>query len=690
MKIERSGLAPAAESKRGHISEIMVCGVFLLVGGILSLKLGKDVNWDLLNYHLYNGWALLHRPWGVDLYPAQLQTFFNPVLDAIFFVIQHRLPDGITVFLLGLPVGATAYILWRIFPLLIADESAGAQAMIVKLVGIVLSVTGAAAIAQAGTTTNEWPVLVLVLGGLWALLSAYRSNRKTHALYAIAGLLFGGAVGLKLTAATQVVALTIALPWLLRNREGVIRALVCYVIGGIIGFALTDGFWMWMLYKNFHNPLFPFFNSLFNSPLLDNRSMIDNRFLPKSFFDAFIFPLVCAIYKNRLHNEGLMRDPRLLIGSTIALAWIALGVRKIWRPGASTDEARIRFFLATSFLLMYVLWVSIFGIYRYAILLEVLAVSMAYVLIVSQLKQGKRAEGLMAAIAVLCAIGLLTMPPQLARADVIDGPYFSSNLPKLPKDSLLLTLTPEPVAYLVPQFADHPRVVAPHSNLTGPDFNRELQRAMASAVDSHNGPVFAVTSAKGLDWAGSYLLDQYQLALDAASCRHVESDVDSPMLCATTRKTYTDTKGFDQTDPARNKKLIGAYLPEENPDAAWAGRAVFISFAKQALESGHDLEISGELPVELYRKKYADLSKAKLSIWVNGRLLRSETIHSTADREDFSYRLSAKEIADASNGYPVIGVEVRSPAFVVPSAIGMGADVRELGMRIRHISFAAR
>lgn len=671
-------------------SEFFVCGVFLFVGGVLSLKLGKDLSWDLLNYHLYNGWALLHRPWGVDLYPAQLQTFFNPVLDAFFFVIQNHMPGGVTVFLLGLPVGGTAYILWRIFPLLIIEEASNTQAVVTKLIAVVLSVTGAAAIAQAGTTTNEWSVLVLVLGGLWTLLSAYRNDRAPPSSYMIAGLLLGAAVGLKLTAATQVVAITLALPWVLRYRAGLLRTISFYSVGGIAGFALTEGFWMWTLYRHFHNPLFPFFNSIFMSPLIDSTSMVDNRFLPKSFFDGVIFPVVNAIYKNQLHNEGFMRDPRLLIGFIIAFAWIVVGIRKTLRHEGCDDELRLRFFLATSFLLMYVLWMAIFGIYRYAIALEVLAISMSYVSIASKLKRGKKAEAIMIAAMVLCATTFLTLPSQLTRADAVDGPYFSSNLPALPKNSLLLSLTPEPVAYLIPQIKGHPPVVAPDSNLTRPDFNRAIQRKMASAVIRHSGPVFAIIGADGLDWVGSYLLDQYQLSLDATSCRHVESEITSPMLCATISKEYTDIKGFDQTDPERNKKLIGAYLPEENPDAAWAGKGVFISFSKQALASGHDLVVHGQLPLALYRKKYANLSKARLSIYVNGKLLRSDAIHSKADREDFDYRLSAKEVADASSGYPVIGVEVRSPATIVPSQIGTGADARELGMRIRSISFASR
>ncbi|HUA79263.1 MAG TPA: hypothetical protein VL997_02735, partial [Dyella sp.] len=43
---------------------------FLLCGGLLSTYLGKDVDFDLLNYHFYNPWALLHGRLSVDGFPA--------------------------------------------------------------------------------------------------------------------------------------------------------------------------------------------------------------------------------------------------------------------------------------------------------------------------------------------------------------------------------------------------------------------------------------------------------------------------------------------------------------------------------------------------------------------------------------------------------------------------------------------
>ncbi|PPT28426.1 hypothetical protein XarbCFBP7614_08655 [Xanthomonas arboricola] len=52
----------------------------VLLGALLSLGLGQDANWDLRNYHLYIGDAWAHDRLGVDLAPAQMQSYFSHCL----------------------------------------------------------------------------------------------------------------------------------------------------------------------------------------------------------------------------------------------------------------------------------------------------------------------------------------------------------------------------------------------------------------------------------------------------------------------------------------------------------------------------------------------------------------------------------------------------------------------------------
>lgn len=67
---------------------IAACVLF----GILSVMLGQDANWDLRNYHLYNAYAWLNDRLETDLAPAQMQSYFVPVLDVPYYGMSVHWP----------------------------------------------------------------------------------------------------------------------------------------------------------------------------------------------------------------------------------------------------------------------------------------------------------------------------------------------------------------------------------------------------------------------------------------------------------------------------------------------------------------------------------------------------------------------------------------------------------------------
>ena len=52
-----------------------------------------DASWDMRNYHIYNPFALLHKPWEVDLAPAHMQTFFSPTMDLVYYLLALAVPS---------------------------------------------------------------------------------------------------------------------------------------------------------------------------------------------------------------------------------------------------------------------------------------------------------------------------------------------------------------------------------------------------------------------------------------------------------------------------------------------------------------------------------------------------------------------------------------------------------------------
>ena len=87
----------------------------LLFGGFASLLRGVDTNWDLRNYHFYNPWAWLNGRLIFDYAPAQVQSYYSPLLDLPFFaLVQAHLPAFAITFLMGFPFGLAVYFFVRI------------------------------------------------------------------------------------------------------------------------------------------------------------------------------------------------------------------------------------------------------------------------------------------------------------------------------------------------------------------------------------------------------------------------------------------------------------------------------------------------------------------------------------------------------------------------------------------------
>jgi hypothetical protein len=61
-------------------TSLAVLGAGVIALGAAAVALGQDTNWDLRNYHLYNGYAALTGRLDRDIAPAQIQTYLNPTL----------------------------------------------------------------------------------------------------------------------------------------------------------------------------------------------------------------------------------------------------------------------------------------------------------------------------------------------------------------------------------------------------------------------------------------------------------------------------------------------------------------------------------------------------------------------------------------------------------------------------------
>lgn len=535
-------------------------GVFLAcwtLAAAAALALGRDANWDMRNYHLYNPYALLEGRWDLDLAPAGLHSFLHPGLDVPFYLLTRSPLNGwprVAYALQAGHLGLLAFLTLAVTNLAchgdtrrVTGESASVAAF---------GLTGAATLPQAGATFNDVQVACLVIGALLALLVAAGTEvaaesgatplgeRRSARLRLLGGALGGAAVGLKLTAAVYAPALAVAAALgSAGNGARRARAVVLFAAGGAIGFALCYGPWGWFLYERFGNPFGPFLNGVFRSPWFPPRSQGDPRFLPDGLVEALVYPLLWARPSTGVVTEASMADPRFALGLTgLLLAAVAAAWRHLrrgrdqnaggWIAGRATRA--VLAFVSVA----YVAWLGTFAILRYAVPIEVLlgvavwaparaVLAHSRAGAASPVAQRYGATLCMGASLVLC--GLATAYPAWPRQ-----PFEWKQEPRgaavvavapvaLPEGSLVVALWGA-VSFVAP-FLDGPGVRfvgAAHPVWAGSDaylYGREVRRL----VRSHQGPGFALVEDPN-DY-NRELARSLAIGIDPASCRAVPNNL---------------------------------------------------------------------------------------------------------------------------------------------------------------------
>ncbi len=375
----------------------------LLAGALVSLRLGQDANWDLLAYHLQNGAALLHGRFQLDLLPVGLQSYLNPLLDASYAWLAlgplHAHPRALAS-VMGLWYGAALYLVIRLAARLHGGWTLPMQ------VGVVLAVSGVAMATQVGTTTGELQVGVFMLAGLLVLLA--RPPGPSALL--MAGLLFGAAAGLKLTALAMAPAACLAAASL-HTRRRMIGACALFTAAWAAGLLATDGWWAWRVYQRFGSPTFPMFNGVFRSPWYPPASMVDDRFFPRGLLQWLAYPLFWTRFSAVRPSEQAFQDLRAAVALCLAVAvfsawaagrWLPALRRPSWPPAARAALV----FLGVG----YLTWLTTSAILRYAVVLEAVA-GLAVPLLLARLLRGRLLAGGLAAVLALVFATTRYPPP---------------------------------------------------------------------------------------------------------------------------------------------------------------------------------------------------------------------------------------------------------------------------------------
>ncbi|WP_162409014.1 glycosyltransferase 87 family protein [Pseudoxanthomonas daejeonensis] len=500
-------------TRRGVINATVVVA---LVCGLVSLLRGQDANWDLRNYHVYNGWALLEGRLGLDLAPAQMQSYFVPLLDVPYFLLVQHAPAPLAGFLLGLLHGLVflpvAWIAWRA---LAGDPRRDWLAPVLGLAGL----ASAAFLSELGNTMGDNSTAPLVLGALALTMPDEDGRWRTRAVVA-AGVLLGMAVAFKLTNAIYAFALGLSVlaaraHWRARTGAGAGLALVALLV-----FALMAGPWLYRLWETFGNPLFPQFNASFQAPLAQPVAVADTRWLPQGWVEALLRPLLFTANPYLVSEIALLQVMWALlyvVAITAAVVWLARRRRASAAAASVPAGAGVRRMLGVFFLVAFVAWLSMFSIHRYLVVLELLAPLVLWLLLHAVFPP--RRAGRIAAIAIAAASAV-------ALAGWNDWGHagwsrtaFRVEAPTAAMPGTVLLVGGEPQAWRVPFLPPGPAYASLGSNFPESPAYADRVTGMIQARGGEVGVILPVAMDRRAEslgrrnrWAGT-------LGLDTGDCR---------------------------------------------------------------------------------------------------------------------------------------------------------------------------
>ena len=96
--------------------DIIIFIFLLIIAGFCSIYLGMERQWDTLNYHIYNPYAFLTGRMNIDIMPAGIQSYFNPLLDIPYYLLikYNNNHPCINTFLMGFDFALFIFMIYKI------------------------------------------------------------------------------------------------------------------------------------------------------------------------------------------------------------------------------------------------------------------------------------------------------------------------------------------------------------------------------------------------------------------------------------------------------------------------------------------------------------------------------------------------------------------------------------------------
>ena len=434
------------KKNQSRIINYSIYWVPLLVG-VWSVIQGQDRSSDLANYHLYNGFSFLNEKTEIDFGVAGLQTYFNPLIDTLYYFLNTHLYPPFFGFLIGIIHGLNFILLFKIIEIIIKPKKVKGYSKLIFF----LSISGLLTsnfISVIGSSSGDNLTSIFVLLSLLLMMKTWGKLKKeniTNTLYFLAsGILIGIGVTLKLTNIIYAAALCSSLIIYPGDYRKKIKVFIVYAISALIGFVSFGGLWYLKIFNLFQNPFFPIFDGFFND---SNKPLFSfMHWGPNSIIEAFAWPFIITFNTERMAG-GQIHQILWLIAYLLLIIFL---IKKfILKNNELKKIPAIESYLILFLCLSFFIWMKVFSVQRYLIPAELLSPAIIFILYKRMYKNERFIKSLLLANIILVLLGGFGNYGHTAW----QNPPFKANLPRIANSSKSTVIIPnEEVGWLVTLF----------------------------------------------------------------------------------------------------------------------------------------------------------------------------------------------------------------------------------------------
>lgn len=310
--------------------ELAGVGLAVSVSCILvTLFLGRDLNWDYFNYHDYAALSSLQDRLQLDFFAAGYQGYLTPLPFYLFgWMVSLDIHSALIASVIAFFQSVNLFFLYLISKDFVDRGGWSGIAICASLTA--LGAMSGVFLAQVGSTFVDPLTTVPVMAALWLVLRA--SELKW---LCVACLLAGCSVALKLTNVVFAVGvISAAMTGIamsgIKNRSflGFLRSGFYCGLSGAIGFIMLYSVWGWKLWVEYGSPFFPLFNNFFGSKWFPEEAIAYYRFIPETFGEALLLPFDMLALRSWVYAEIAAPDVRPFALLALASALLAITVTR--------------------------------------------------------------------------------------------------------------------------------------------------------------------------------------------------------------------------------------------------------------------------------------------------------------------------------------------------------------------------